>query len=511
MSKGVFTLLDAMIGRQDATLLSTEYLKNRLAEIQRTRAAANASARFDGKQPPYTDPRANVSDIMQTHNFYPAHIYRPHVAMASDYYRKAPDSGNKVRLVNTSGKNTIQFNFKDNNGTFLGDMAVRIVIDAVGNPDSTTVKYRYCNYPGLRMFRRVALTQKQEIIDEYYTEDALMYYKFRVPTDKQSALNRVIGQEEAKSGSYYQKDYNVTQNFIYKNGYQTPKPQQAALELWIPLMFWFNLNIEQAFRNTLAEDDQKTIIIELASLSEILQARDATTNAVIPLSFTQLDVRTCELYTRNIYVNPEIQDLFVTRTLYSFVRVHKQYKHICEFPNDRLLLNTLKYMVEQLYFGWRPNINIDNFDNWDKFSAFETTEMPIPAIVYNPLVFPVNQLVIRTATFQTPIPVVNKVSFVIHGNMLYQEYDEAFFNQYIPLMFRGVTSARDSGVYFMPFNINCDIDPSGYANATTAREYYLEYRDSTIGINNMATLYVSAQVLALLEYRDNRAVLKYYT
>jgi hypothetical protein len=71
------------------------------------------------------------------------------------------------------------------------------------------------------------------------------------------------------------------------------------------------------------------------------------------------DVTTCELFINNIFVNPEIHDIFIKRIGFSLIRVHRRQTIRTNKANDNLLLNQLKWPVETIYTGIRPTDNID--------------------------------------------------------------------------------------------------------------------------------------------------------
>jgi len=513
MSRGVFTILDSTIGKQDKVILATDLLNARLKAINEERIQANMTAMLDGQPPKFETTRANVADIERTHKFYPVHIYRPYVAMAFEYMKRGTEGG-AAKLISGSGKNIIRINFSANNGQFLSDMVLHVTINAFGEDYPLNVvppiKYKYCDYPGIRMIRRITLKHAEQIVDEYYTEDVLTHNYLRVPTNKRGNWDDCMGQEEIYNGEYYHKDFNTTEVIGYKNGYQTVKPRQDKLELWIPLLFWFNQSYEQAYFNSLVVNEQKYLEIELAPLDEIIEAHDPVTNAIVPLPFSTINIDTFDLYTKNIWMNPEIHDLFVNRSYRSIIRIYKRQKKICNMSSGRILLNDLKYLIEQMSFGFRPNENTLSFNEWWRFSYLQRKEMPIPAVIYNPLVVPIYQLVIRTSVFKKSIPTIDRLSLILHGNYLYRDFDSSFFNRYLPFQFDDIASPEDSGVYFMPFNLNDKIDPSGYTNFSTAREIYIDY-SGQITSANPATFYLTAKTLALFEYTNGTALLSYFT
>lgn len=107
---------------------------------------------------------------------------------------------------------------------------------------------------------------------------------------------------------------------------------------------------------------QRFINIQLAAASSLLQhlhafnpALDAPATYPVPVP----DVTLAELWINNIFVNPEIHDIFIKRIGFSLIRVHRYQTIRTSKSADNLLLNQLKWPIETIYFGLRPTQNID--------------------------------------------------------------------------------------------------------------------------------------------------------
>jgi hypothetical protein len=138
---------------------------------------------------------------------------------------------------------------------------------AVGAAASNFV--RYCEYPGLRLFRRVKFEVNGNPLDEYTALAAIMYNKFHVPDFKLTGWKRLVGQEvpvEAASdlvniagttqwnsaivglsdvngddvtGSPANATITARKLTQVVFGPQTPKATQEQLNMFVPLLFWF--------------------------------------------------------------------------------------------------------------------------------------------------------------------------------------------------------------------------------------------------------------------------------
>ena len=125
---------------------------------------------------------------------------------------------------------------------------------------------------------------------------------------------------------------------------------------------------------------QRFITVQLAQANQILQhqhaynpAADSPGNFPPPVP----DVLTADLYINNIFVNPEIHDIFIKRIGFSLIRVHRRQVIRDNKAQDQLLLNQLKWPIETIYCGFRPIGNIDVTSpvllyGWNIYSEIDT-------------------------------------------------------------------------------------------------------------------------------------------
>jgi hypothetical protein len=250
---------------------------------------------------------------------------------------------------------------------------------------------RYCEYPGQRLHKRVKFNVNGNPLDEY-TDVAYMYYqKFHVAPGKQVGWKRLTGQEVPVTGysdlktitavNQYQTaatafadvsgiaivgaprvpTTNTRQSVSLLNGPQTAKEIQPTLDLWTPLIFWFNRDSRLAIPSISIPYGQRFIDITVADQNEIVyQApgntfkrvvyeqwtatatfaagississtglqnyrRTVHTEAVLPTGATlnAQVINKMDLYINNIFVNPEIHDIYIKRIGFSLIRVHR--------------------------------------------------------------------------------------------------------------------------------------------------------------------------------------------
>jgi len=101
----------------------------------------------------------------------------------------------------------------------------------------------------------------------------------------------------------------VREQIQINDGPQTPKVVQPAIDLWVPLLFWFNQDPRLSIPSVSIPYGQRFIDVTLANANQILQhvgytaGDDAPGNNPPPVP----NVQVCELYINNIFVNPEIK------------------------------------------------------------------------------------------------------------------------------------------------------------------------------------------------------------
>jgi hypothetical protein len=504
---GVFRLV-ARDQRFDNFFTASDFLRRRLTKIRVDREKRGEK----NAQPTFTD-------LEKTHILFLRAIYRPFVAMACEYVRVKP-RGDAAVLSATGG--TVAFTFPIY-GHFTSDMVFRVRFKSVGTaspvvpvagqppPPNLSPRFRYCAYPGLRLFRRVSFKSDETLIDDYTSDESLFVDKFRIPADRRLAWDRGMGQGEVRTAEYFISD-GFTGVVQYREGPQTPKFLQPALELWVPLDFWMCEDAANALLNDLIPNTQRTIVAELAPLQEILQAQTQG-GSIIPLPIGQLGMQ-IDLYVNNIFVNPEIHDIFASRIGFSLIRVHRRQKKILNMGESSILMDQLKFPTEYLYLGFRDLKNFEDFDHWHLFGrARDDFNLRGVAGVEN-VQLQMCQLVCREAKETSTLdPIVQSFKLTSHDIDLYPELSAGFYNTYLPQRYFNGTSIvapSDTSVYIATFCLYPgQFNPNGYLNLSAGREFYLTYRSDKIDSENPAELFVTASALNFLVRNGDKVHLRY--
>jgi hypothetical protein len=579
---GVFTLI-ANDGKADRLIMATDLLKNRLRDIQCSKEANNEA-----------DPFPTLLDIERTHILFMNATFKPFAAMAYEYNKVRPQSGN------TALGGNVQFSIPQF-GDFFNDMVVHVQLAAaaitagvcpaavtdtltgsgtavytmtthryvdaantVVTPGAAVTDFiRYCEYPGARIFRKTDFTVNGNPLDFYYADAYAFQEKFFV-RDTDYGWKRAMGQEvpvDAHSSLTSINGVGGATDTCRRlgqivHGAQTPKVSQPVIDLWVPLLFWFNLDPRLSIPSVSIPYGQRFITLELEQVANLLYRAFGglfleTTTSIMNLtgvdtqpivtssstvvktpvlatgagSVTAPSINTIELYINNIFVIPEIHDIYIKRVGFSLIRVHRHQYTTMNVAQDEQLLNNLKWPIEYIMVGLRPTTNLTDPEMWHRFvyATDATTDITsssnIPADPTDITIATprhTSTSVVERLTYKNPQNTVDRISITVSGISIYNEIPREFFNYYVPHMFGGhnlKTSREDEGALFVNFCLYPKTyQPSGHINVSRAREFYLKYWSSIIpSIVASADLVVLASAINFLLISDGSAVLRYTT
>jgi len=500
--------------RVDKFFTASDYLRQRLSQIRKEREAKGDK-----------NPQPTLADLEQTHILYLRAVYRPYALVACEYVRVKP-SGDFAALSSSGGTATFTFPIY---GHFTSDMVFHVRFQDIGTanpvtlsstfpwetPPQSSPRYRFCAYPGMRLFRRVSFCSGETLIDDYVRDEVSFVNKFRIPADQRTAWDRGMGQAETRRAEYFNQN-GFSGVFSYREGLQTPKFLHSGADLWVPLQFWMCGDAANALLNDLVPNTQRTIVADLAPIQEIVQQLDQASGEAVPLSVNRLGLQ-IDLYVNNIFVNPEVHDLFATRIGFTLIRVHRRQHKMLNMAAASVLMDQLKYPAEFLYAGFRDRANLNDFDHWHLFgrarARTETNSLSVPAAIWNsPLA--VCQLVCQNAKeIDTLDPITQELKLTAHGIDLYPDLPASFFNAYLPQRYFAGTATvapRDTSAYLATFCLYPgQFNPSGYYNLSASRELYLSYRGDSISTKQPAELVVSMSALNFLVRKGDSVHLRY--
>jgi hypothetical protein len=352
------------------------------------------------------------------------------------------------------------------------------------------------------------------------------------------------------------------------DGPQTPKYWQPPLEIWDQLQFWFNKDARLSIPSVAIPYGQRFITIDTAAADEMIvdfpglfvqqtvsnlaqfsisaqAAADAATadNSAgttfrsyrpywVRSTIHAPTISTLELYINNIFVNPEVHDIFIRRVGFSLIRVFRTHISQKNQGEDQELLSQLKWPIECLFVGYQPTANIakaanpnyhrdwhrmgKTFDSICELRSQTMTGMWVAkgaaATVKLTQTSSLGQII--PDTYVVERPTVTSLSLTAHGIKLYDSFPQAFFASYEPFHYGGsaIRPSTDAGAMMINFALfmGC-YQPSGYLNTSRARELYLSHVSAFIGSTTPVTLIGIAIAINFLLITDGSAVLRYST
>ena len=332
------------------------------------------------------------------------------------------------------------------------------------------------------------------------------------------------------------------------DGPQTPKYQQPELEIWHKLRFWFNDDARLSIPSVSIPFGQRFITIDLARqdllVSEfpglfikqviISAAVDPIQNATTtvryrpwksPGTISEIALNSSELYVNNIFVNPEIHDIYIKRIGFSLIRVFRHHRQRSNSTDhDELLLSQLKWPIEYMYVGLRPTWNISSTNphqwrDWHRMSKIndvicddhDFSEIGDSAglLQYQSRV---GQIVPNS--FHKELKSVDSISITAHGISIHDNFAKTFFNAYVPFHYGGpaIVTPSDEGALMVNFALYPkSYQPSGHLNISRAREFFVNWTTRYVSASTPADLLAVATAINFLLITDGSAVLRYST
>jgi hypothetical protein len=249
---GIFTLI-TNDGKQDKMLMATDLLHNRLRDINTANARANNSGLDAVENLP------TLLDIERTHVLFTNAHFKPFAAIGFEYNKVRPTAGNPALA------SRVQFSIPQF-GDFFHDICAHVILlnptlTSTATDPSDAPLMRWCSYPGERLFKKLQQNVNGNPLDEYYYHAVNMHREYRVAPNKLAGWNRCVGQEEPEDGFVDQPTWtlngvapaDVSSRVVAKvcTGNQTPSGQKSqstvypvgGLELFIPLLFWYNKDV----------------------------------------------------------------------------------------------------------------------------------------------------------------------------------------------------------------------------------------------------------------------------
>jgi hypothetical protein len=201
----------------------------------------------------------------------------------------------------------------------------------------------------------------------------------------------------------------------------------------------------------------------------------------------------------------EIHKIFIKRIGFTLIRVHRQQNVTASLSDHEVLLQNLKWPIECMFIGLRPQSQKTHLADWHKFTKVTRPSdgLTLPNLVANGSTFTAawTSTGAAPASGQVPVTVtpvfeaakvdyeksektIDRLTISAHGIFLYNDMPSEFFHQYVTYTYGGphIQTPEDEGALMVPFNLYPGTyQPSGHVNVSRAREFYIRYVSSVIG------------------------------
>jgi hypothetical protein len=517
-------------GKQDRMLLATDLLKRRLQLIEDARS----------RDPLIDDPTPTLSDIEKTHILFMNAHFKPYVAIGYEYQKQTAASGN------LSLDSDVTFNIQQY-GDFISDIVAHATLSAptfakASGNDTEKPSGRWCHYPGLRVFSEVKFTVNGNPLDSYTSNAAALYNHLFIPKDKRDSWDRCVGQSKDLDGYLAQvttdssedwsdstlQSHNIRLNV--GNGYQTYKGSGSvdALDMWIPLLLWFNIDPRLAVPSVAIPHGQRFLTMKLATQDKMFYLNPHGNSDGAATYSADITVSTLEIYVNNIFVNPDVHDIYIKRIGFTLIRVHREQSYDLTKAEDNKLLNNMQWPIEYLSVGFRvksyQSTAADN-DKWHTFHYYDTATFDLNGVAmydYSGALRAPSHASAAKINAVKPRRLVTNMSLEAQSVPLFNNIHSMFFDSYMSYKWGPdkIISPNTPGVLFFNFALYPgNYQPSGHVNVSRAREFYLKYTSNkesdgstdVISSSRTCQMVVWASAINFLLISDGSAVLRYST
>ena len=344
------------------------------------------------------------------------------------------------------------------------------------------------------------------------------------------------------------------------NGLQTPKSSHAAATFWHKCQFWFNKDPRLMVPSVSIPYGQRFVELTLCTANQLIRAVGGTDTSIDAAQATTRDTEhyssiltatigtangwadhhgltmvasnmgatstldstsngapsTADLYVNNVYVLPDIHDIYIHRIGFNLIRVTRSHSvSVTASSTPEQQLHQLKWPIEAVYFGVQADAVKDDLDFWwrmgnpdHQLGAIVTltsdgTAAVEAANLVQGVSVPYHYVSQGTRT-------MTAVTISLHGTKVYDAMDPTFFSDYMPATFGGsnVSCSDDQNSHALFFGFYPGTyQPSGHVNISRARELYFKWSQSAVA----GTFYAVADAINFLLISDGNAILRYTT
>jgi hypothetical protein len=299
----------------------------------------------------------------------------------------------------------------------------------------------------------------------------------------------------------------VRQHVIVGDGPQTLKTSHDSLDLWIPLIFWFNNDFTKALPVcTMLSSDLK-IDFKISDINKLAGCVDYGGGG----QFNTPTIREFQVYVNHIETVESIKTLIISKKIYCIpIRTYDYETLVVNEASGKIIgnkqLKSIHNSVESLYIGFKPKVNEDSLISWPQQCIHEQKTLKMPVVIDSKT----PSVSINTCVYFKPADTVDSLSFVIDGIDLYSKNNIQFYNRYMnaKLQNDSIESYTDfHGWNYIDFSLasrsNLDFkNHLGYINFTRNREFYIEYTSNNISVSNPSICTVISRCIKWVVIRN---------
>jgi len=483
---------------------------------------------------PTQKPWADLEDIAYTHKLsFVRATFMPFCPIAYIYNKAQKQAGDLIF------GNTITYNIPIN-GHFIGDCVFNVQFSTAQTVDfgapATQPKdmIRYCNLPAAKLFKKVELLLNGVTNCSFTRNNFMHFLDFELPVEKKEQWMIMLGNEKKYEGevSPFPGFAELRRKDMYGIGAQTFKTRQDALDLYYPLIFWFNNFSNQVLANKIL--DKIGIRVTLDLIQNLIERQIIVVPVGAPPypdiypnqygsvassngSVTYPTITSMDMYFKEIYVSREIYECYVKTKAFDVVSTWFEDNIPISSTNGSLPLNARDWPIERIYFSFQTDRVANNMQLWNKGYAYEHQEVSEFMSWPNPGAPPTYITETRLSTFWKEIQPIISLKVKTHSITYYDTFNSSFFNIYDPVMDNRIKKDKNGNMMLcFDFEPNNPDGLSGYASTANNVDFMLEYvsnlySDTTpvFSPSNTGYLRVSYKIINVLLIDDKLLELRF--
>lgn len=503
-------------GEQDFILTSDKLLHTRLKRIRASNIGLKRRHEQATGKRSFESVEAQIADVTETHNLWIHRRFHPYVALAHTFIPTQIFSGS----INLRSGGAVQFDL-EYAGEFYNKacLHVKLTSGAIALDGSDAQYWSWAPMPGHKFIKDVEWRVNTSNLDKYDNHFMNSNFEFEVTEDQKPAYLRCVGQQQERKVRIDQFESAITatggvlgtvgydEEVSVTDGPQTRKVTHEAFEMFVPLQFWWNYQSEESFSVLTVPNGQRIVKYNLEKLENMVQFYDKD-GAAISYDVSQWSrepsIETIEMLVQNIYINPEINDIYIDRIGFNMVRLHRYQDFTLNSAKFNERLNLFKWPIEEIRYAARPRDNEGDtrVEDWNSYSVIDPTSVQMAGRWHGDPSTAITTAL--TATDRKCYDIFKTITLTIQGLKLYDEFPARFFQDFTPHAFSTENNRRapvDACGWGL---INFAEKPghseaTGHINVSRVRETYLSGSVQLVGPGNDLSLANGSTVSALDE------------